>query len=109
MGLSTNKQNAQITNACLGIMQLANKYASPVVIENLDFSKKKEQLREQGKKYSRMLSSWAYNKFVTDTGNAITMNNEQLTIGFVAWNPYSDFHCHLSPLGFIMVVSCDLR
>jgi IS605 OrfB family transposase len=63
MGLPKNKQNAQITNACLQIQQLADKYACPVVIENLDFSKKKEILREKGQKYSRMLSSWAYNLF----------------------------------------------
>lgn len=62
IGLPKNKQDAKITNACLAIQQLADKYASPVVIENLDFSKKKEELREQGKKYSRMLSSWAYNR-----------------------------------------------
>ena len=63
MGLPPNKQDAQITNACLKIKQLADKYVCPVVRENLDFSKKKEMLREQGKKYSRMLSSWAYNLF----------------------------------------------
>ncbi len=63
MGLPQNQQNGQITNACLQIQQLADKYASPVVIENLDFNKKKETLREKGKKYSRMLSSWAYNRF----------------------------------------------
>lgn len=63
MGLPQNQQNGQITNICLQIQRLANKYACPVVIENLDFSKKKEILREKGKKYSRMLSSWAYNRF----------------------------------------------
>ncbi len=63
MGLPQNKQDAQIINACLQIQQLAHKYACQIVIENLDFNKKKEQLREQGKKYSRMLSSWPYNRF----------------------------------------------
>ncbi|NEP43444.1 MAG: IS200/IS605 family element transposase accessory protein TnpB, partial [Okeania sp. SIO2H7] len=62
MGLPKNKQNAQITNACLAIQQLGDKYVCPVVIENLDFGKKKEQLREKGRKCSRMLSSWAYNR-----------------------------------------------
>ncbi len=61
--LPPNKQNGQITNTCLKIKQLADKYACPVVRENLGFNKKKEQLREQGKKYSRMLSSWADNRF----------------------------------------------
>jgi len=63
MGLPKNKQNGQITNTCLKIKQLADEYASPVVIENLDFNKKKEMLREENRKYSRMLSSWAYNRF----------------------------------------------
>ncbi len=60
IGLPKNKQDGQIVKACLQIQELADKYASPVVVENLDFGKKKEQLREEGKKYSRMLSSWAY-------------------------------------------------
>jgi IS605 OrfB family transposase len=37
--------------------------ASPLVIERLDFSAKKATLKEQGVKYSRMLSSFAYSKF----------------------------------------------
>ena len=64
MGLPANKADAKITDACLKIKQLADEYACPVVVENLDFNKKKEQLREQGKKYSRMLSSWGYNRLV---------------------------------------------
>ncbi|NEQ39001.1 MAG: IS200/IS605 family element transposase accessory protein TnpB, partial [Okeania sp. SIO3I5] len=63
MGLPKNKQDGQIVNAVLQIQQLADKYACPVVVENLDFGNKKEQLREEGKKYSRMLSSWAYSLF----------------------------------------------
>lgn len=36
----------------------------PIVIEKLDFSKKKSQLKEEGgKKYRKMLSSFAYQKF----------------------------------------------
>jgi len=31
--------------------------------ENLDFCAKKEQLREGGRKYARMLSPWAYSQF----------------------------------------------
>jgi IS605 OrfB family transposase len=62
-GLPKGKQQAQIVKACLELAALATKYQCPVVGEELDFSKKKEQLRERGKKYARMLSSWAYSEF----------------------------------------------
>jgi IS605 OrfB family transposase len=63
MGLPHNTQNQQIVNACLQLALLASTYACPVVCEELDFSTKKEQLRERGRKYARMLSGWAYSRF----------------------------------------------
>jgi IS605 OrfB family transposase len=63
MGLRSGKQNAQIVDACKQLAVLANTYACPVVCENLDFSTKKQQLRERGAKYARMLSGWAYSQF----------------------------------------------
>lgn len=63
MGLPSGKQDAQIVDACLQLAALAIKYACPVVCEELDFSAKKEQLKERGKKYARMLSGWAYSRF----------------------------------------------
>jgi IS605 OrfB family transposase len=63
VGLPTGQQDAQITNACLQIAVLANTFKCPVVCEELDFSKKKEQLSEKSRKYARMLSSWAYSRF----------------------------------------------
>ncbi|RUT06457.1 hypothetical protein DSM106972_027140 [Dulcicalothrix desertica PCC 7102] len=62
-GLGKNSNSQQIVNACLELANLATKYACPVVCEELDFSKKKEFLREKGRKYARMLSSFAYSKF----------------------------------------------
>ncbi|MEO1376256.1 MAG: IS200/IS605 family accessory protein TnpB-related protein [Cyanobacteria bacterium J06635_10] len=57
--------------ACIAaqLVEIANKYACPIVIERLDFSVKKNKMREQGRKYARMLSSFAYNTFkeVLDT------------------------------------------
>ncbi|MEQ9369429.1 MAG: IS200/IS605 family accessory protein TnpB-related protein, partial [Coleofasciculus chthonoplastes F3-SA18-01] len=38
-------------------------YQCPIVCEELDFSGKKNQLREKGRKYARMLSAWAYSRF----------------------------------------------
>lgn len=63
MGLPSGKQDAQIVDACLQLATLAKTYACPIVCEELDFSRKKEQLRERGRKYARMLSSWAYSRF----------------------------------------------
>ncbi len=63
MGLPSGKQNPQIVEACLQLVKLALKYACPIVCEQLEFSAKKEQLREHGRKYARMLSGWAYSRF----------------------------------------------
>ncbi|OSO89622.1 hypothetical protein B7O87_10665 [Cylindrospermopsis raciborskii CENA303] len=63
MGLPSGRQDAQIVDACLQLATLADRFACPVVCEELDFSAKKEQLRERGKKYARMLSGWTYSRF----------------------------------------------
>lgn len=63
-GLPKGQQDAQIVDACLELATLASTFASPIVCENLDFSTKKESLREaKGSKYARMLSGWAYARF----------------------------------------------
>lgn len=63
MGLLKGKQDAQIVDACLQLATLAATFACPIVCEELDFSDKKEQLKEKGRKSARMLSSWAYSRF----------------------------------------------
>lgn len=63
MGLPSGKQDAQIVDACLQLAALATTYACPVVCEELDFTEKKKQLGERGRKYARMLSGWAYSRF----------------------------------------------
>jgi len=63
MGLPKGQQNNQIVNACLQLATIADTFACPVVCEELDFSTKKEQLKERGRKYARMLSGWAYSQF----------------------------------------------
>ncbi len=72
MGLPKGQQNAQIIRACLQLAQLAITFACPVVCEELDFSKKKEELRERGRKYSRMLSGWAYSQFYKLLGSILS-------------------------------------
>jgi IS605 OrfB family transposase len=62
-GLPTGKQDSNLVSACLQLAILANTFSCPIVCENLDFSSKKEQLRESSRKYARMLSGWAYSRF----------------------------------------------
>lgn len=73
MGLPTGKQDAQIVDACLQLAVLAATFACPIVCEDLDFSAKKTQLRERGRKYARMLSGWAHARFY-ELLQAITSN-----------------------------------
>jgi IS605 OrfB family transposase len=83
MGLPSGKQDAQIVDACLQLATLAKTYACPIVCEELDFSTKKEQLREKGRKYARMLSSWAYSRFYELLGSICSNRGVEL----VAVNP----------------------
>lgn len=63
MGLPNNKQQAQIVDAIMQLVALALCYECPIVVEKLDFSSKKSELKERGKKNARMLSGWAYAAF----------------------------------------------
>ncbi|MBC6420170.1 MAG: IS200/IS605 family element transposase accessory protein TnpB [Hormoscilla sp. SP5CHS1] len=61
-------QTSAQTEAILGdlvkhIVQRAETWGCPIVVETLDFSKKKATMKEQGTRYSRMLSNFAYSKF----------------------------------------------
>ena len=57
-------QTTHILSQAIGqIIDLAVEYQCPIVIEKLDFNSKKNRLREHGKRYARMLSSFAYSKF----------------------------------------------
>ncbi|WP_341528196.1 hypothetical protein WKK05_02245 [Nostoc sp. UHCC 0302] len=78
MGLPSGKQQAQIVDACLILANLAIRYACPVVCEELDFSDKKERLGEQGRKYSRMLSNWAYSEFYKQLNSILSNRGVEL-------------------------------
>ncbi len=64
---NTSKGQAQalIGNASAQIIALCEKTQKPLVLENLDFKKKKAQLREKDPSYSRMLSAFAYASIIT--------------------------------------------
>ncbi|WP_017743069.1 IS200/IS605 family accessory protein TnpB-related protein [Scytonema hofmannii] len=52
-----------IGKAVAEIVRIASHHGVPVVIENLDFTKKKASMKELGVKYARMLSNMAYSQF----------------------------------------------
>ncbi len=82
MGLPSGKQQATIVDACLSLVKLAISFQCPVVCEELDFSDKKERLGEQGRKYARMLSSWAYSEFFKQLGSILSNRGiELITVG----------------------------
>jgi len=54
---------AAIGDAVKQIVQLAKTKGKPIVVENLDFARKKQSLGEAGEKYARMLSGFTYAKF----------------------------------------------
>ena len=61
-GKSTDQSKAIIGDACKLITEEATKSQKPLVIEDLDFSKKKQLLAAESARYSRMISSFSYNK-----------------------------------------------
>ena len=64
-GKSKKQAEALIGDAVAGVVALARAAGKPLVIENLDFSKKKDQLEGEYPGRSRMLSSFAYGKIKT--------------------------------------------
>jgi IS605 OrfB family transposase len=61
-GCSGEQAGARIGNAVKRVVAKALAAEVPIVIEQLDFTKKKTAMREQGVRYSRMLSSLSYSK-----------------------------------------------
>ena len=59
-----NQQLAILDDAVNQIIVCARKYRCPIVIEDLDFTAKKARMKEQGQRYSRMLSGFSYGKII---------------------------------------------
>ncbi|MGK7896761.1 MAG: IS200/IS605 family accessory protein TnpB-related protein [Xenococcaceae cyanobacterium] len=57
-----NQQLAIVHDVCNEIIALCVKNKCPLVLEKLDFTAKKAQMREKGSRYSRMLSYFSYGK-----------------------------------------------
>ena len=60
--LRKNQQLAILHDVCNEIVDLCIQNKSPLVLEKLDFTAKKAQMREKGSRYSRMLSYFSYGK-----------------------------------------------
>ncbi len=54
---TSNQIEATLGDACKNLVEIASQYNCPITIESLNFSRKKASMREQGVKYSRMLSN----------------------------------------------------
>lgn len=60
---SRHQTKAAIGSICAQLVTLAETFACPITVETLDFSRKKAGMKEQGVRYSRMLSNFAYDQF----------------------------------------------
>jgi IS605 OrfB family transposase len=64
-GKSSNQARAIIGNATAAAVAYAERTNKPLIFEELDFQKKKSQLRENRASYARMLSSFSYGLIIT--------------------------------------------
>ncbi len=64
-GKSSDQAKAIIGNATAAAVAFAEKTNKPLIFEELDFQRKKSQLRENRASYARMLSSFSYGSIIT--------------------------------------------
>ena len=81
-GKSKNQAMAQIGDASAKLIEFAKSAKKPIVLEKLNFQKKKSSLKDLGfAKSSRMLSSFSYQKIIqTCTAKAIRSGVEVFTV-----------------------------
>lgn len=82
---SSHQITAAIGDAVKQIVQLAKAKGRPIVIENLDFDKKKRSLGEASAKYARMLSGFTYSKF----NQIITSQCARNGVELISRNPFA--------------------
>ena len=58
------RTEALLVDAITQLTQLAKEHKRPIVVEKLDFSNKKKRLREMSSRHNRMLTNFAYSKFL---------------------------------------------
>lgn len=64
-GKDKHQASALVGDVAARVVAHALKVNKPIVLEDLDFQKKKEQLKEKDKAYARMLSSFSYQKILS--------------------------------------------
>ena len=62
--VTSDQAEAILGDACSLAVSFAKQLKKPLILEDLDFSKKKASLKEKGVSYARMLSSFAYSKIL---------------------------------------------
>lgn len=62
-GKTSNQAEQSLALVVKEVVLIALHYEVPITVEKLDFTEKKRSLRELGKRYSKMLSAFAYSKF----------------------------------------------
>nr|WP_243146762.1 IS200/IS605 family accessory protein TnpB-related protein [Scytonema sp. UIC 10036] len=67
---TSNQREAILCDAATFVVSKAKQYNFPIASEQLDFWAKKKQLKEKGKNYARMLSSFAYSQWHEALDNA---------------------------------------
>jgi IS605 OrfB family transposase len=79
-GKSQNQTKALIGDVCANIVDYAKEKGKSLVVEDLDFQKKKTQLKEQSfSTHSRMLSSFAYKSIKDNLKARAWKNGVQIT------------------------------
>lgn len=63
-GKNKNQIRALIGDASKEIIEMAKASQKPIILEKLDFQKKKITLKEQNKRFSRMLNSFSYKSII---------------------------------------------
>ncbi|MDX2099326.1 MAG: hypothetical protein SFW36_16225, partial [Leptolyngbyaceae cyanobacterium bins.59] len=56
----TGQVKAALADIAVKLVAISERYCCPIVVERLDFSAKKKRMREEGRRYARMLNYFAY-------------------------------------------------
>jgi len=86
--ININNRSTQQVEATWGdgvkqLVEIASHYGCPIAVEQLDFSKKKASMKEQGVRYSRMLSNFSYAKFL----ELLNSRTERFGVELIHLNP----------------------
>jgi len=84
-GKSSNQIEAALGDAIKAIVKTAGQKGKHLGIEDLDFTRKKQRLREASPRYARMLSGFTYSKF------KLMVQSKTLRegVGLIAVNPFA--------------------